>query len=84
MDLFVLMGQRTESYPGEYAPEALAVIDEVGDEDNPDYMRDELKKAKDSGDFENTVVIKVTVSGGEVMKLLRPMTAALVGTVAAA
>jgi hypothetical protein len=46
MKIICLFAQRKEAYPGEYAPELLSAIDDVGDTDNPDYMLEEQEKAR--------------------------------------
>lgn len=72
MKVPVLFGQRKERYEGEYAPECLAVMSETDDSDNPDYLRDEKRKADESGEFERTEVITLVVSWNDVMARLRP------------
>lgn len=72
MKLFVLFGQRKESYPGEYAPEALACIDECGMDENPAYIEGEHKKHRDSDEFEAIAVITLKVNGAKIMEILRP------------
>lgn len=79
MKLLVIVGQRKERYPGEYAPEALDVIDEVGNDENPDYIIEKKKAAEDSGDFEAVVVLAIALDGSRVMELLRPKTVELAG-----
>lgn len=74
MKLFVLFGQRKESYPGEYAPEALACMDECGMDDNPAYLEGEHQKYKDTNEFESLAVIPFEVDGAKVMEILRPAT----------
>jgi hypothetical protein len=46
MKIFTIWGQRTYSYPGEYAPELLASADEWTEEDNPGYLKGEQEKAE--------------------------------------
>lgn len=72
MKLHILFGQRKETYPGEYMPEALAVMDEYGQSDNPGYLDGEKTKALTSGEFENVVVVTVDVNGAKIMEMLRP------------
>lgn len=72
MKLHVLYAQRKEHYPGEYAPEVLAAIDEFGQSDNPEFLDDERTKAVASGDFENVVVVTLEVNGAKIMEMLRP------------
>lgn len=44
MKIFTIWGQRTCSYPGEYAPELLAAADEYTEDDNPGYLDEEENK----------------------------------------
>lgn len=81
MDLLVLIGQRKERYVGEYAPEALAVIDGIGDEENPDYMRDELQKQTESGDFDALSVVRLNVSDNAIREALYPALKSIPATV---
>jgi hypothetical protein len=81
MDLFVLVGQRKEAYAGQYSREALAVIDEIGDSENPDYMRDELKKQTDSGEFDALAVLHLSVDDLAVDAVLYPAARVLPATV---
>jgi hypothetical protein len=74
MKLYVLFGQRHCRYEGEYAPEALAVIDEYGDEDNPEYMQEQLATNQASKDFAFLRVIALDVNGAKITELLSPET----------
>jgi len=70
MNILVLIGQRTVSYPGQYTPEALSVIDELGNDDNPDYMKEEYERYKD--DFDALKVITISINDGELDEELYP------------
>ena len=70
MTIHVLFGQRKCSYPGEYAPEPLAVSSDIIDDDNPDYMAGELEKAKASGEYESVRIISFDVDADEIDRLL--------------
>lgn len=72
MKLHILFGQRKERYPGEYMPEALAVIDEYGHSDNPEYLDGEKSKAIATDEFENVVIVTMEVNGAKIMEMLRP------------
>lgn len=72
MKLYVLFGQRPCRYEGEYAPEALAVADEWTEEDNPDYMREQLATEQAKGDFTHLRVIAFEVNGAKVAEALTP------------
>ena len=72
MNLLVLIGQRKERYEGEYAPEALAVIDEYGNDENPDYMRDALYEQTKSEDFSALAVVHLSVSDDAINNVLYP------------
>lgn len=72
MKLFVLFGQRKCSYPGEYAMEALACMDENGQSDNPDYLEGEHAKHEQGGDFDRLSIVELAVSEKEVRRVLYP------------
>lgn len=72
MKLFVLFGQRICEYPGQYAIEALACIDENGDSDNPDYLDAELAKYQASGEFDRLAVVPLSFSGEDIERALYP------------
>lgn len=72
MKLMVLYGQRKCSYPGEYALEALACLDEVGDSNNPDYLINEQAKHEASGEFDRLSIVPLAVSEQEIRAILYP------------
>lgn len=81
MELLVLIGQRKQRYEGEYALEALAVIDDIGDSDNPDYMRDELTKHTKTAEFDALAVVRLDVNENAVRGVLYPAAKTLQATV---
>lgn len=81
MKLHVLYGQRKCRYPGEYALEALACMDDVGNSDNPDYLEGELAKYEASDEFERLRVITLSLSESAVMGVLFPELQAIPTTV---
>lgn len=81
MKLHVLYGQRKCRYPGEYALEALACMDDVGNSDNPDYLEGELAKYEASDEFERLRVITLSLSESAVMGALFPELQAIPTTV---
>lgn len=81
IDLLVVIGQRKDSYPGENAPEALAVITEYGNDENPDYIQDELKRAKADPDMEAAAIFTITINRGEIDRVLRPQSKPLEGQI---
>lgn len=74
MDVFLLMGQRKESYPGEYAPEALECMDEYGYSDNSEWLHDKKTAAEATGEFERVEIIRLAVDSRAIMRILRPLT----------
>lgn len=72
MKIFVLFGHRKEKYDGEYAPEALACMDEVGYDENPGYLCDEYDKMKNSGEFAALEIIPIVFSSNVLMNYLYP------------
>lgn len=81
MELLVLIGQRKQRYEGEYALEALAVIDDIGDSDNPDYMSDELTKHTKAEEFDALAVVRLNVSEKAIREVLYPAAKTLPATV---
>lgn len=82
MKLFVVFAQRRQRYNGEYAPEALAVMTEYDEEDNPQYLQDEIQKAERTGEFSNVKLLTFNVNGAKIAEILNapppPMDAELV------
>lgn len=72
MKLFVLFGQRKCAYPGQYAMEALACIDENGESENPDYLEGEHAKYEQSGEFDRLSIVPLTVREQDVRRVLYP------------
>lgn len=73
MKLFVLFGQRKESYSGEYAPEALLCWDEFCVEENPDGFEEACaaaKKEAQKNEIVRTRLIEIKVDGDKIDKLL--------------
>lgn len=79
MLLYVLMGQRKCRYEGEYAPEALEVIDENGNDENPDFLVESRAKYEASKEFDSLAVIRVQVSSAAVYAILTPKSPILEG-----
>ncbi|HHQ2714248.1 TPA: hypothetical protein ACSPMB_000076 [Pseudomonas aeruginosa] len=72
MKLFVLFGQRKCDYPGQYALEALACMDEVGQSDNPDYLDSEHAKYQESQEFDRLSLIPLEVSEKDIRRIMYP------------
>ncbi len=72
MNLYVLFGQRKCDYPGQYALEALACMDENSQSDNPDYLHAEQEKYEQSGEFDRLSIVELSVSEKDVRRILYP------------
>lgn len=68
--LNVLFAQLKCQYPGQYAPEPLAVSSNYIDDENPDYMACEVKKAKAASEYESVRIISFDVDADEIDRLL--------------
>ncbi|MFG9350103.1 hypothetical protein ACEP28_32270 [Pseudomonas aeruginosa] len=77
MKLFVLYGQRKCTFPGEYAMEALACIDENGHSENPDYLNGELAIHEGSCEFDRLSIVELSVSEKDVRRVLYPESQAI-------
>ena len=65
MKLYVLFAQRKESYEGEYAPEALECIDDVGNDDNPAWLISKMKDANNEDDeFVSAKIFEIELPKG--------------------
>ena len=83
MKLHILFIQRVESYPGEHAPEALAVIDEfalseIGEAAWTNMKTDALA---DNGTVAGSREVVVEVSSKEIRELVYPIVKPVQGTV---
>jgi hypothetical protein len=83
MILFVIFGQRKETYPGQYAPEALEVMDEYGMEDNPEWLEGKLDEHKKDTSFVNVEIIEINLgsNGQEAIRERLSMPLKIEGTV---
>jgi hypothetical protein len=72
MKIKILFAQRKCSYGGEYAPEALAVVDQHTDDENPEYFQRECEKELKvmGNECEAHRVIEIEVSDDDIQKAL--------------
>lgn len=70
MKLYVIFGQRHESYEGEYAPE---VWDEYSVDENPEGYETALEAAEGNDNFRAVRAIVVNVDEGKIARLLRDL-----------
>jgi hypothetical protein len=72
MIIKVLFIQRIESYPEEYAPEALLCVDEYTYDDNPEWFEGECKKIlkEYTIDIVSSRVVDIEVSQEQLRKIL--------------
>lgn len=61
MDLYVVFAQRKCRYEGEYAPEALDIVDEYSWDENPDWLDERVQKAKENPDYVSVEVITIAL-----------------------
>ena len=66
MKIYVLFAQRKCRYNGEYAPEALEVIDEFGMDENPEFLRLKQKEYENTKEFDSVVIIPIAVSNADI------------------
>jgi hypothetical protein len=78
MDILVLFAQRKCRYNGEYAPEALEVISEHGNDENPDFMAEEYAKAVATGEFTSVQIIRMNIKDAVLDNALFPSVEATV------
>jgi hypothetical protein len=64
--LFVLFAQRKCRYEGEYAPEALEVVDDLLYDENPSWLDDKLEEAKNNSEFASAAVVHIELDDSAV------------------
>jgi len=79
--VYILFGQRTCRYEGEYAPEVIAAADEFCHEDNPDYLNGEKEKADATKEFDRTIIVKVDLPFDMVVQVVNPQPPTITGTI---
>lgn len=72
MIIKVLFGQRKEDYEGQYAPEALEVMDEFGFEENAEWLEKKLEHHKRFNEFVSLKIIDIKISNGDLDRILNP------------
>ena len=86
LDVTLLVMHRNESYPGQFAPEVLAVVDELTLDVNPEWWTEEIAKQKASiGDdasawAEVTVRLPVETLMSALYPTIAPLNANIVAT----
>lgn len=72
MLVYVLFGQRVCRYPGEYAPEALAVMTEYDVDENPDYLPEEERKFRADKSLASVQLVALEVDERAICEILAP------------
>lgn len=61
MKLSILFGQRSCSYEGELAPEAIRVADEWTMDDNPDWIQEQKAEAISWNEYESVGIVTIDI-----------------------
>jgi hypothetical protein len=72
MKIYVVMAQRKCRYPGQYAPEALAVQDEYGRDENAEYLADVVAENESGGEFDAVACLCLEVDYDAIERALFP------------
>jgi hypothetical protein len=72
MKIHVVVGQRKCDYPGEYGIEALACMSGYEFSESPEYLMEELAKARQSNEFDSVEIVELGVSEKELRDILFP------------
>jgi len=70
MNVYILFGQRICDYPGQFAPEALEVMDEFAYDENAEWLHEKLEAAKKTKEFEALRIIHIGVGDMEKLREL--------------
>ena len=69
MLLYVIFGQRRCRYEGEYAPEALEIVDEYTMEENPEWIETKKKEHAEDKSFSNVEIVTIDLGKGSLDKI---------------
>lgn len=72
MKVYVIFGQRKESYPGQFGLEALVCMSEHENEENSSYLPDTLQEKRDSDEFSSVAIVTLEVNATSIRKILQP------------
>lgn len=72
MKLHVLFGQRPQYYDGQYAPEALAVIDEFTHDDCDVWIHEQYHEEYAKGVFESLRIIEIEIDRDKLDTIFKP------------
>ena len=72
MKLYVLFGLRFQDYDGQYAPEALSVIDEFAHEETDVWIHEQYHKQHATGDFESLRIVEIDFDRDDLDAIFRP------------
>ena len=64
MIVYILFAQRRERYPGQYAPEAVAIMDEFAMEENGEWMSERKAEQQERDDIVSAEIIEVDLGKG--------------------
>ena len=64
MRLYVIFAQRVERYEGEYTPEAMECMDEIGWDENSEWLLDKLDKVKAQSDILSAKIFEIELAKG--------------------
>jgi hypothetical protein len=81
MKVYILFGQRKCSYDGEFAPEALDIINEFGMDENPEYLENKKEEYILSKEFVALSIIPIEISDRDIDARLGLNQPALTGIV---
>jgi len=70
MSVYILFGQRICDYPGQYAPEALEVMDEFAYDENGVWLHDKLEAAEKTKEFEALRIVNIGLGDMEKLREL--------------
>lgn len=72
MKIYVIIGQRHESYEGQYGVEAFDCADEYTHSDNPEYLDKKLEEYRNSKEFSAIDMMSIMVDEEVIKDLLFP------------
>jgi hypothetical protein len=81
MIIYILFAQRREAYPGQYAPEALATMNEFDYEENGQWLHTKLEECEKSDEYVALKILGVDVGSQDKLRELLVGAPTIEGTI---
>jgi hypothetical protein len=71
MKLYIIFAQAKCSYEGQYAPEAIHIMDEISYDGNPSWIYEKLEEVRNDAFYEFAEIICIEVPMNKIQEILK-------------